>query len=255
MKAMKYHPHGSVLFLTFSIEEGLLLLSNPLCEAILKSCLARAQFNHPVTICHFIVNATHVHMIIVVENPDDVAGFMRCFKTESAHMLNGILGREKRTVWCEGYDSPIVLTPVRALIAIAYIYANPAKDNLVDSIDNFPGLSSWSMFNNKSHTNIWNRIRRPACKALSVAQHCLAGYSAEAKRILSESKITHTFKIDPDAWFHAFGITSVEDIAMLNTKLIKHIRVLEERAERKRTKEHKSLLGKDRLLHQTLNTK
>jgi hypothetical protein len=26
---MKYHPHDSVLFRTFSIEEGLLLLSNP----------------------------------------------------------------------------------------------------------------------------------------------------------------------------------------------------------------------------------
>ena len=28
-KPMKYHPHDSVLFCTFSIEEGLLLLSNP----------------------------------------------------------------------------------------------------------------------------------------------------------------------------------------------------------------------------------
>jgi hypothetical protein len=37
---MKYHPHGSVLFCTFRIEEGLLLLANPRCHAIVKRCLA-----------------------------------------------------------------------------------------------------------------------------------------------------------------------------------------------------------------------
>jgi hypothetical protein len=31
-RKIKYHPNKNVLFVTFSIEEGLLLLSNPLCE-------------------------------------------------------------------------------------------------------------------------------------------------------------------------------------------------------------------------------
>ncbi len=47
-KKMKYRPHGSVLFYTFSLEEGLLLLANPLCQPIVKSCLARAREKHPV---------------------------------------------------------------------------------------------------------------------------------------------------------------------------------------------------------------
>jgi hypothetical protein len=38
-RSMKYHPHGSVLFCTFRIEEGLLLPSNPLCMALITSCL------------------------------------------------------------------------------------------------------------------------------------------------------------------------------------------------------------------------
>lgn len=45
---MKYHPHESVLFCTFSLEEGLLLLANPLCKAIVKSCLAAACEHYPV---------------------------------------------------------------------------------------------------------------------------------------------------------------------------------------------------------------
>ena len=77
-KRMKYHPHGSVLFCTFSLEEGLLLLSNPLCRIIIESCLARAQTLCPVKICHIVTEATHVHMILVVDNPDDVPGFGTC---------------------------------------------------------------------------------------------------------------------------------------------------------------------------------
>ncbi|WKZ56141.1 MAG: hypothetical protein QY326_05220 [Bdellovibrionota bacterium] len=78
----KYHPHGSVLFVTASLEEGLLLVANPLCQAIVRTCLARAQFLHPVRICHFLFEATHVHMLLVVDNPEDVSDFMERFKTE-----------------------------------------------------------------------------------------------------------------------------------------------------------------------------
>ena len=76
---MKYHPHGCVLFVTFSMEQGLLLLSNPLCEAIIKSSLARAQFKYPVRICGFLIEANHVHMVLVVINPDHVQAFIRHF--------------------------------------------------------------------------------------------------------------------------------------------------------------------------------
>jgi REP element-mobilizing transposase RayT len=90
---MKYHPHGSVLFVTFSIEQGLLLLCNPLCEAMLKSCFARAQYKYPVRVSGFLVEASHVHFVLVVTNPDDVSSFIRYFKTEIAPHPPGTLYR------------------------------------------------------------------------------------------------------------------------------------------------------------------
>jgi REP element-mobilizing transposase RayT len=95
MPGMKYHPHGSVLFVTFAVEEGLLFLCNPLIEALIHSCLARASTLYPVGACHVAFEATHLHMLIVVDNPANVSEFMRHFKAESAHMINGILGRTK----------------------------------------------------------------------------------------------------------------------------------------------------------------
>ncbi|MBN8549862.1 MAG: transposase [Deltaproteobacteria bacterium] len=251
---MKYHPHGSVLFVTLSIEEGLLLLSNPLCLAVLKSCLSRAQHLYPVKICHFLTEATHLHMILVVERPDDVPAFVRHFKTESAHLLNRILGREKRTVWCDGYDSPIVLTPVRALIAITYIYSNPAKDNLEDSVDEYPGFSSWQMFRRGDHKKRWKWIRRPAVTQLSSDRHTPLGYAREAERLLQESKQSHELHVEPNAWMEAFKIFDPKEQQRLNTAIVEHLRAIEERARKKRQLLKQKVLGRERLLRQRLDT-
>lgn len=251
---MKYHPHHSVLFLTFSIEQGLLLLCNPLCEAIIKSCLARAQALYPVKICAFLIEATHVHMIIVVENPDHVPAFIGYFKTESAHALNRILGRRKRTIWCEGYDSPVVLTPLRTMIAMAYLYANPAKDNLEDSIDKYPGVSSWKMFINGETKRNWKHIRRPAYRALTPDSHNLRGYTKEAERILRDSKKSHSFTLEPNAWMTAFDITDEREQKDLNRSLVERVKKLEERARRIREQNGHRVMGVERLMNQQIDT-
>lgn len=250
---MKYHPNSSVLFSTFTVEEGLLLLSNPLCQAIIRSCLAAAQKLYPVKISHILVAAPHVHLFLTVHNPDDVPAFLRHFKTESAHMLNRLLGRKKRTIWCEGYDSPQVLTMTRAMSAIAYVYANPAKDNLVDSIDNYPGFSSWKMFRSGELTKNWKRLRRPQFRTLTADSHNLRGYTKEAARLLNESKEAELFTLEPNAWLEAFGITSPEHQERINNRLIQRIRILEARAQRLRLRQNKTVMGRERLLNQKLD--
>ena len=252
-KPMKYHPHGSVLFCTFSVEEGLLLLSNPLCLAIIKSCLAAAQFLYPITICHFLAQATHIHMILVVRNPDHVPSFIRHFKTESAHMLNRILGRKKRTIWCDGYDSPLVLTLRRALLAIAYLYANPAKDNLVSSIDDYPGFSTWKMFQSGCLSELYTRLRRFQFFPLSPKQHNLKSYEQEAQRLTQESTEAFPFTIEPNAWMDAFNITDPAQQQKINDRLRERISHLEQRAATKRLKDSRSVIGGSRLISQPLS--
>ena len=253
-KQMKYHPHRSVLFCTFSLEEGLLLLANPLCKAIIKSCLAAAQTRYPVKICHVVVEATHVHILLVVIDPDDVQAFIRHFKTESAHMINRLLGRGKRTLWCEGYDSPIVLTPIRALVAIAYLYSNPAKDNLESSIDRYPGFSSWQMFQSGQSSQRWKRLRRTQFKFIPRDANNLKGYTKLAQELLHESNEFQTFTLEPNAWMEAFGYTSVQEQERINKRLVERVRLLEERAEHLRRRTNTRVLGRERLINQTLDT-
>jgi hypothetical protein len=254
MRRMKYHPHGSVVFVTFRVEEGLLLLSNPLCQTIIKSCLAASLDVHPqIKISHAIAEGTHLHLIVVVVNPDDLPGFIKCFKTESAHAFNKVLGRPKRTVWCEGYDSPVILTPLRAGIALAYLYANPAKDNLSPSIEEYPGFSTWKMYQTKMHMKSWRRIRRYQYRALAPDSHNLRGYTKEAQRLLEGSKEEYPFTIHPNAWLEAFGITDPDLQEECNRRLEKRVRVLEARAARLREREKRRVYGRERLLAQQID--
>lgn len=231
-----------------------MLLANPLCQAIIKSCLARARELYPVRICHILVEATHIHLVLVVINPDDVEAFFRHFKTESAHMINRLLGRAKRTLWCEGYDSPIVLTPMRALIAIAYLYSNPAKDNLETSIDRYPGFSSWKMFRTGNLIRHWKRLRRTQFRPITRDANNLRGYTKLAEDLSAASAELQAFVLEPNAWMEAFGFHSPEQHRDLNEQLIARIRLLEERAAKRRTQENKRVLGRERILAQAFDT-
>ena len=247
---LKYHPNGKVLYVTSSIEVGLLFLCNPLCTAILKSCLSAALAKYRVRLCHFIIEPNHFHMIIVVENPEDVPEFYKYFKAETAHRINRVLGRRKRTVWCEGYDSPIVLTPLRALVAISYLYANPAKDNLTYNIDEYEGVHSWRMFSTGDLSENNKVIPRDEFEYLPIWNQNHKGYSQEADRVLATTEQKETLTLEPNAWLESYGITDPKEQLEWNSKLVERVRRLEARAQKVRKRTGRRPIGTHKLRNQ-----
>ena len=109
MPNRKLFVHRTVVEVCFRTEEGLPLPATPYIKVIIESVLARAQSLYPVIICHCLVMANHVHMLVVVDDPACVPAFVGYLKGETAHVVNHLRGRKKRTVWCDGFDSPIIL--------------------------------------------------------------------------------------------------------------------------------------------------
>lgn len=243
----------SVLFISSSVEEGLPFVPNALMKLLLESALARAQYHHPVRICHFIFEANHLHMIVIVDNPDDVKDFMERFKTESAHAVNRLLGRRKRTIWCEGYDSPNLLTVDDVVDKIAYLYTNPAKDNLEDSIDRYPGLSSWSRFTAKKHTKQCPWIRRDELFPLQSTMITLKQSEGLARKLKHRASITHSFEIHPNAWMEAFSIHEVKEQIEINNRITNQVKQREDEFRKTRLKEGKSVAGAERLALQPMD--
>ena len=246
-RVYKFHPPRSVLFITTSLEEGLLLKPNPLIRLILESCLAKAQALHRVRICHFLFEETHVHMILVVDNPEDIPNFIGRFKTESAHAINRLLGRRKRTVWCEGYDSPILGSPVDVIKQLVYLYTNPSKDDLVDSIEEYPNLSTWENYKTKEHKIASIPYKRRDIHKLSSLNPTDVEILNNVQRLEEEYPDRIELELAPDAWMEIMEVPD-RDRAKINERIISIVHKTDTRFQKRREKEQKKAMGRERLL-------
>lgn len=217
-------PH-SVVLLTSRVQQGLPFVCTPLVKTILWSTLAHAQTLYPIKIISFVVMGNHIHIIALVEDPTTVESFMERFKCESSHAINRLLDRRQVTVWAEGYDSPTILTVDDLIEKLAYVYANPVRAHITDSISNYQGVSSWQMYTTGQHTKEVKRIRRTLLEPLPNEPLSHAQHRRLAETVEAEATETICFTLSPDAWTHAFpGACTPES---LNQKLLTRLQEIE----------------------------
>lgn len=196
-------PH-TVVLLTSRVQQGLPFTCTPLMEKVLWSALAVACNLYPVKIISFVVMGNHIHIIALVEDPANIEGFMERFKCETAHAVNRLLGRRQVSVWCEGYDSPAILTIEDLIEKMAYVYANPVRAHRTDSIENYQGLSSWEMFTSGNLSREVKRIRRPSLERLPKGRLTQGQQQYIANRVEQKCDENLSFTLHPKAWMKAF---------------------------------------------------
>ena len=244
---------GTVMLVTTRVQAGLPFVCNQLMELIVYSSLARAQKVFPVIVCHFIVMGNHVHLLIVVKNPNDFIGFMDHFKTETAHAINRLLGRRQISVWCDSFHAAPILKASDVVREIAYIYSNPSTADLEDTIESYPGVSSWAMYQEKRYVRKCHRIRRPAITKLKKTDLTYSEAASLAESLKATSKSSHMLKIDPNAWMALFDITDKEQIDGLNEEILSSLRARELEARESRVREKRRCLGRERLMNQPMD--
>ena len=208
-------------------------------ELLLWGIVARAQELYPVRICHLQWMGNHFHLILTVGNPDDVPAFMRFVKGESAAAINKLLGRRARSVWCDGYDEPVLLTGEDVIRYIVYLYANPLTANLVAAVDAYPGVSTWKMYRSGRCSRRCKHIPRSAIPALPDAPLSESQERALVRLLKSQSEKESRFLLEPDAWMECFEESASWDKDKVRRRVIKEIRELE--AELLRNPERKVL--------------
>jgi REP element-mobilizing transposase RayT len=220
-------------FITFRAEQGMPFPATRLMNKILEGILCKAKLLYQIDVVNFKFMSNHVHLIITVICPESVDSFIQYLKRESAHSVNRLLGRRKRTIWCEGYDSPIILDLEKLLDLIAYVYANASKADLCDSIEKYPGLSSWHMFltGQSLESKRYTRDSIPVIGAGSVSLN-------RQRKIISElesnSKDINRFTLSPYAFLKSFETDYSEE--ELKEEIIRRVRILEEESRRNRSK-------------------
>jgi len=216
-------------------------------KRIMQSILASAQTLYPTTVCHFVIMANHMHLLLVVQDPEDFVSFIGYLKRESAHAVNRLLGRKKHTVWCDRYDDPKILDPEKAIQRIVYLYTNPQKANLVETIDQYPNLSTWQAFLSGGTESFVGRIPRNAItelpeRALSPSQQ--QRFTAELEDFSAEEQ---TLLIEPDAWMKCFSDLEGQDPEAINTRIVQEIREQETQLQKTRATQNIPVIGARRL--------
>lgn len=245
----KVFPRGTVLFVTSTVKEGLPFIPNSIINTILEGILARAQRLYGQEIIGYTYMANHFHKVIRVTKPRKVSRFVGYIKSESARAYNRLLGREQHDVWCDRYDSPIVLTAQDALDRIVYTYLNPVKARLVETVDEYPGLSSWSAFTSGQHTKTVKWIQPKTIQKLKKLKMTDSEEREVVKELQAKNSISHVLRISPNALFKTFP-----ELKMYKPEVIKQQIESKVRAEEARyKKESPKVLGAKKVRRQALD--
>ena len=247
-----YYPHGSVLFVTSRTEEGLPLVASHMMNFIIWGILARAKTLYRVKVCHFVFMYNHFHMLMVVDDPEAVSSFVGYVKAETAHAVNRLLGRQQRTIWQDGFDSPLLLSAEVTKKYIKYLYLNPAKANLVESISDYPGVSSWEMFSKERHVVKAAKVKRSDIKPLDTPAVTIN----EQKRLLEALKEKnfheHDFVLEPYAWMDCFVETRDSSREAMKEELLSGINEREEEYHQERKAARRFVMGPTKLRRQSI---
>jgi REP element-mobilizing transposase RayT len=236
---------GNVYELCTRLQYGLPLTAHPSAKALITGMLARAQRYYPVTISHFIFMANHFHMIIVAQNPEDVANFMEYFKGQSSRMLNILFGLSGKS-WADRYDSPCVLDVGKLLDRLEYLYTNPQKAGLIDTIDHYPHVSSWEQ--------VRSGVLLTSSEETKQSIRSLNEMVRAAKRkfiqypVLPNQSQNEVLTIDAAAAFRALGVEEEGEIQDYLGEVVSRVRAKEKEYTRERQLEGRAVFGKRALI-------
>ncbi len=200
---------------------------------IIQGMMARAQEKYPVQIVAFLWMPNHVHLILT-GRANLISNFNNLLNGEIAQMIKRIFpGLFQSNVWESRPHEQLIKQPHDVIEKLRYLYCNPAKANIVTSIDDYQGVSSWKMFTSGTHRLNFRwlprRSLKPLPKILSTAQeHTLL------KELEDKSPSEHYLTIHPYAWKKCFPESrnwSDDDIFQ---QIVRNVRIFEQDLATKR---------------------
>ncbi len=104
-------------------------------------CLAHAALSANIGVVGFMAESNHYHAV-VVDNEGRLPEFLADFHRNIAKHQNVLLGSWEN-MWAAGAPSVVELVePGDVLAKLIYALSNPVKDDLVDTVHHWPGVSS-----------------------------------------------------------------------------------------------------------------
>jgi REP element-mobilizing transposase RayT len=125
-----------------TIQGRYLLRPGPSFNDIFLGILGRTQRLHEMAIAAVSVLSNHMHLLLIVDDAQEVAGFMRDLESKLAREVNRLTGW-RGPVFERRYEMTIVTDEEAAQVErLKYVLANGVKENLVERVSQWPGVHS-----------------------------------------------------------------------------------------------------------------
>lgn len=244
--------------IVFRAREGLPLPTLEIVRAIILSALARTQRDEKVVICHYMWMGNHPHIGCIALDPEAFVAFYQELQKKLTESLKKLLGRDHLHLW-EGEPMVAEILDIEAAIGrIAYWYANPANANLVETVEEYPGVSTWQDFVDaedsvdavSQHVVPWIRLcalRQLPSNKLSRQQDMFI-----ANKLRHSAKQSHILSIYPNRWMKIFGVDTKKGVRYWNQRMLSLLDQKQNLVRSERIAKGKGVLGAHRLKEQPL---
>jgi hypothetical protein len=153
-------------------------------------------------------------------------------KKKTTDAVKALLGLGSLCLWEKRTGVFKIATLEDAIARVIYIYCNPSNAGLCNSVDDYPGLSSWSAFK-ECEPSIdaevvtyarWYPIaeipRLPLERSLSPRQDAALYQELKA----SENAVEHPVVLKPFKWLETYGVTESQEIEKIRQRIIDGVR-------------------------------
>lgn len=212
----------------------------PLLNLIIRSAIARTQRNNKVSLAHHLWMGNHPHIIVLADDINQLTRFHEELKKRLTDSIKRLLGKKYLRLWQGRTMVAEILDLDKAIERIAYMYLNPSKADLVESIIDYPGLSSWHQFllcppsvdANTEEVVPW--IKASKTKTLRTPKPSKREERELIAAMIAEADEHHALSIKPFSWLKAFQISEPEEIENVRARIIEAVLVGEKDSRSRR---------------------
>lgn len=211
--------YGRPYEIVFRVREGLPFVCTEYMRIILLGILARAQRDEKVILCGYIVMGNHWHLIIVTKDAEQATRFYKELKKAATEATKRLLGLDTLTMW-ERSTVILLATAEDVIDRLGYLYANPAEADMVETIGDYPGLSSWVAFEetpNQVEAGTTSEHFWISAASIPTVTNGITPHKDQsiAQQMIQNARAKHELTVEPNAWMRCFDI---EDSEVAETK-------------------------------------
>ena len=257
-RANRVYSENSVYEIVPRTREHLPMPPTETTNEIRLGILGRTQRDLKVELCHFVDMNNHSHTMAVSTTIEKLNKFHMEVKKKTTDAVKALLGIRSLSLWENRTGVFEVVSLDDAIERVVYIYSNPSNASLCDSIDQYPGLSSWDAFQ-RCEPSIdaevivearWYPVSEipllPADRSLSPNQDAALYRKLKA----SEEAIEHPIVLKPFKWLEPYGISDPKEIEKIRQKIIARVHETERANALARAKANKRSVSRQALMQQ-----